>query len=125
MSDWEKKEESESIFTAIIIILGIAFIIATLIMSEANAAETVKVAQYNERVRIVLTTRPCPMLKGSLLAVAQRIDKQFMRGCYTYEPAAKLIRIQWSQDVKDFSVLDADRFKPDVIPDGTPVKGQF
>lgn len=88
----------------------------------ACIAETYQVMQFNEDVRIVLSNEPCPV-KGfdGKIAVAQRIDHQFWRGCWTNEPHEKLVRIQWvfdedkRHDPNSFSLFDADRFFTDEI----------
>lgn len=98
--------------------------IAAIFISTAANAEPIKVMQFNQNVRIVLTTRVCPMDKSKLLAVAQRLDSQYKRGCYSYEPSKKLVRIQWSEKEDDFSILDADRFYNDNLPE-PEVKGEF
>jgi len=98
----------------IAILLAVIFVLISLFWgSPVHAGQLVMVAQYNEKVRIVLSRQPCPMTKGAFLAVAQRIDKQFMRGCYTYTD--KMVRIQWSAAADDFSMLDATLFQPQEI----------
>jgi hypothetical protein len=78
---------------------------------QAAHAEQYMVMQYSESVRIVLSKTKCD--KAGYRAAAQRIDKQYLRGCWTPEPADKLVRIQWEGG--DFSVLDIDRFKPEEV----------
>lgn len=97
-----------------LILATIVFLLAT-----SATADVLLVMQYNDNVRIVLSKQPCDH-KGfaGWIAVAQRIDKQFIRGCWTREPHSALVRVQWNFDAKvkddpnSFSVLDADRFYP-------------
>lgn len=62
------------------------------------------VMQYNENVRIVLTKEPCNDV--GFKAVAQRIDKEVMKACWTAK--GNLIHIQWEGG--DFSDFNSDRF---------------
>lgn len=65
------------------------------------------VMQYNENVRIVLSKEKCLVGEG-FIAVAQRIDKEVMKACWT--PKGNLIHIQWEGG--DFSDFDLTRFYP-------------
>lgn len=89
-------------------------LVAVLISAPAYAQD-IKWMQFNDRVRIVLFDLPCEMMPNSKLAVAQRIDKQFMRGCYTKSNGS--YRIQWSADKSDFTVMPESRFVSDKLPD--------
>ena len=63
-----------------------------LLASYAYAGDTnLMVMQYNENVRIVLSKEKCPVGDG-FVAVAQRIDKEYMTACWT--PKGNLIHIQ-------------------------------
>ena len=76
--------------------------------SFSYAADTnLMVMQYNENVRIVLSKEKCPVGEG-FIAVAQRIDKEVMKACWT--PKGNLIHIQWEGG--DFSEFDLTRFYP-------------
>lgn len=79
-----------------------------LLASYSYAADTnLMVMQYNENVRIVLSKEKCPVGEG-FIAVAQRIDKEVMKACWT--PKGNLIHIQWEGG--DFSDFDLTRFYP-------------
>jgi len=79
-----------------------------LLASYSYAGDTnLMVMQYNENVRIVLSKEKCPVGEG-FIAVAQRIDKEVMKACWT--PKGNLIHIQWEGG--DFSEFDVTRFYP-------------
>ena len=83
-------------------------VVLFLLASFSYAADTnLMVMQYNENVRIVLSKEKCPVGEG-LIAVAQRIDKEVMKACWT--PKGNLIHIQWEGG--DFSEFDLTRFYP-------------
>ncbi len=83
-------------------------VVLFLLASFSYAADTnLMVMQYNENVRIVLSKEKCPVGEGSI-AVAQRIDKEVMKACWT--PKGNLIHIQWEGG--DFSEFDVNRFYP-------------
>ena len=83
-------------------------VVLFLLASFSYAADTnLMVMQYNENVRIVLSKEKCPVGEG-LIAVAQRIDKEVMKACWT--PKGNLIHIQWEGG--DFSDFDLTRFYP-------------
>ena len=64
------------------------------------------VMQYNENVRIVLSKEKCDT--AGFKAVAQRIDKQVMKACWS--ASGNQIHIQWEGG--DFSEFPVDRFYP-------------
>ena len=79
-----------------------------LLASYSYAGDTnLMVMQYNENVRIVLSKEKCSVGEG-FIAVAQRIDKEVMKACWT--PKGNLIHIQWEGG--DFSDFDVTRFYP-------------
>ena len=83
-------------------------VVLFLLASFSYAADTnLMVMQYNENVRIVLSKEKCPVGDG-FIAVAQRIDKEVMKACWT--PKGNLIHIQWEGG--DFSEFDLTRFYP-------------
>jgi hypothetical protein len=75
------------------------------ISSYANAVEYM-VMQYNDNVRIVLSKEKCDT--EGFKAVAQRIDKQVMKACWSAN--GNKIHIQWEGG--DFSEFPVDRFEP-------------
>jgi len=75
------------------------------VFSYANAVEYM-VMQYNENVRIVLSKEKCDT--AGFKAVAQRIDKQVMKACWSAN--GNKIHIQWEGG--DFSEFPVDRFYP-------------
>ena len=83
-------------------------LIAFLVASNAQAAETYLVHQFTQDVRIVLSTEiKCD--NGGLKASAQRIDKMFVPGCWIVDPTNKdNIRINWNNG--DFSVFASKDF---------------
>jgi hypothetical protein len=109
------------------LIIAAAFAI---VATAANATQLL-VLNFSPDVRIVLSKEKC-FVEGEpgYVAVAQRIDKAYMRGCWTSEPHEKLVRIQWIFDKKyrddpdSFSVFDRDDFYP-VQLDSGKVKGEF
>ena len=60
--------------------------------------------RYNENVRIVLSKEKCE--KAGFKAVAQRIDKEVIKACWS--PNGDKIHIQWEGG--DFSEFPLDRF---------------
>ena len=80
-------------------------LILLVLASYAYAAEYM-VMQYNENVRIVLSKEKCDT--AGFKAVAQRIDKQVMKACWSAN--GNNIHIQWEGG--DFSEFPVDRFYP-------------
>jgi len=80
-------------------------LILLVLASYAYAAEYM-VMQYNENVRIVLSKEKCD--DAGFKAVAQRIDKQVMKACWSAN--GNKIHIQWEGG--DFSEFPVDRFQP-------------
>ena len=77
---------------------------------DANADEYL-VYQYNENVRIVLSNAECPKEFGGKRAAAQRIDSQYLKGCWVNDPKiAGNIKIQWIGG--DSSTFPAKDFYP-------------
>lgn len=91
------------------ILLGVCFFLLAIIIltpAPARAGEHYLVMTYNENVRIVLSKEKCS--DAGYRAVAQRIDKQYLRGCWS--PAEKKqVKIQWEGG--DFSLFDMNRFE--------------
>ena len=79
-------------------------VLLTLFYIHKVEASEYMVMQYNENVRIVLTKEKCD--KAGFKAVAQRIDKEVMKACWTSK--GNLIHIQWEGG--DFSDFDVNRF---------------
>lgn len=74
-------------------------------------ADEYLVYQYNENVRIVLSNNECPKQYGGKRAAAQRIDSQFLKGCWTNDPTIKgNIKIDWIGG--DSSTFPASNFYP-------------
>lgn len=84
-------------------------LIAFLVASNAQAAETFLVNQFSPDVRIVLsTTTKCDSASG-LKAAAQRVDQIYIPGCWNVDPTNKdNVRIDWTNG--DFSVFAAKDF---------------
>ena len=83
------------------------YILALLLLASSSVyAVEYMVMQYNENVRIVLSKEKCD--KAGYKAVAQRIDKQFMKACWSAN--GNQIHIQWEGG--DFSEFPVDRFSP-------------
>ena len=84
-------------------------LVALLLLASYSYAgdNNLMVMQYNENVRIVLSKEKCLVGEG-FIAVAQRIDKEVMKACWT--PKGNLIHIQWEGG--DFSEFDLTRFYP-------------
>jgi hypothetical protein len=77
----------------------------------AEAPDEYLAYQYNENVRIVLSNSECPKQYGGKRAAAQRIDSQFLKGCWTNDPDIKgNIKIQWIGG--DTSTFPATNFYP-------------
>jgi hypothetical protein len=79
-------------------------ILFTLFYIHKVEASEYMVMQYNEKVRIVLTKEKCD--KAGFKAVAQRIDKEVMKACWSAN--GNKIHIQWEGG--DFSEFPLDRF---------------
>jgi hypothetical protein len=76
-----------------------------------EAPDEYLVYQYNENVRIVLSNNECPKQYGGKRAAAQRIDSQFLKGCWTNDSDIKgNIKIQWIGG--DTSTFPATNFYP-------------
>lgn len=81
-----------------------------LVTSVAKADEYL-VYQYNENVRIVLSNYECPKEFGGKRAAAQRIDSEYLKGCWVNDPKIKgNIKIQWIGG--DSSTFPASNFYP-------------
>ena len=77
----------------------------------AEAPDEYLVYQYNENVRIVLSNAECPKQYSGKRAAAQRIDSQFLKGCWTNDPDIKgNLKIQWIGG--DTSTFPATNFYP-------------
>lgn len=86
-----------------------AFAIMSIIAPPARA-EAYKVLNYNENVRIVVAQKECrDGKKVGYVAVAQRRDNQFLRGCAT-DAGKGQVKIQWEGKDADSSTFDASRF---------------
>lgn len=88
------------------LLTSLLVMIASLLYIHNLKAEEYLVMQYNENVRIVLSNEKCPT--EGFRAVAQRIDKQIMKACWSYNN--KMINIKWEGG--DFSEFPVDRFYP-------------
>jgi len=74
-------------------------------------ADEYLVYQYNENVRIVLSNAECPKEFGGKRAAAQRVDSQYLKGCWVNDPKiAGNIKIQWIGG--DSSTFPAKDFYP-------------
>ena len=83
------------------------YILALLLLASSSVyAVEYMVMQYNENVRIVLSKEKCDT--AGFKAVAQRIDKQFLKACWSAN--GNKIHIQWEGG--DFSEFPVDRFSP-------------
>ena len=74
-------------------------------------ADEYLVYQYNDNVRIVLSNYECPKQYGGKRAAAQRIDKEYLKGCWINDPKIKgNIKIQWIGG--DSSTFPVSNFYP-------------
>ena len=89
-----------------------SLLLSCLLLISYNAyADEYLVYQYNENVRIVLSKADCPKQYGGKRAAAQRIDKHYLKGCWTNDPKIKgNIKIQWIDG--DSSTFPATNFYP-------------
>jgi hypothetical protein len=87
-------------------LIYLLLVLITLFYIHHVEAEEYLVMKYNENVRIVLSNEKCPT--EGFRAVAQRIDKQIMKACWSYNN--KMINIKWEGG--DFSEFPVDRFYP-------------
>lgn len=87
-------------------------LLSCLLLTSYNTyADDYLVYQYNENVRIVLSNNECPKQYGGKRAAAQRIDKHYLKGCWTNDPDIKgNIKIQWIGG--DSSTFPATNFYP-------------
>ena len=81
-------------------------VLLLLVIASYSYAAEYMVMQYNDKVRIVLSKEKCND-KG-FKSVAQRIDKQVMKACWSAN--GNKIHIQWEGG--DFSEFPVDRFQP-------------
>ena len=86
-----------------------------LVVYAAEELDEYLVYQYNENVRIVLSKAECPKeYGGGKRAAAQRIDNQYLKGCWINDPTIKgNIKIQWIGG--DSSTFPATNFYPVVM----------
>ena len=91
-------------------IIIIALILLYAHFNDAHAAPFLVMA-FNDETRIVLSTVKCS--DTGYRAVAQRIDKMYMRGCYVMKNG--MVHIQWEQG--DFSEFPQDKFEKVEIND--------
>jgi hypothetical protein len=99
-----------SIAAFVVILFALVFI---LFPAPARADTPVMVTMFNPEVRIVLTNQQSDK-PGYYKCVAQRIDKQYLRGIWTLTKH-KMVRIEW--DGGDFTELPEKNFHKDVIPE--------
>lgn len=86
----------------------LTLLLLPLAVSAAEAPDEYLVYQYNEQVRIVLSNAECPKQYGGKRAAAQRVDNQFLKGCWINDPDIKgNIKIQWiGGDTSTFPVTN-------------------
>jgi len=87
-------------------LMFLILVLLTLFYIHKVEAYEYMVMQYNENVRIVLSKEKCEA--AGFKAVAQRLDKQVMKACWS--PNGDKIHIQWEGG--DFSEFPLDRFYP-------------
>jgi len=87
-------------------LMFLILVLLTLFYIHKVEASEYMVMQYNENVRIVLSKEKCE--SAGFKAVAQRLDKQVMKACWS--PNGDKIHIQWEGG--DFSEFPLDRFYP-------------
>ena len=81
------------------------------LLSYTAFADEYLVYQYNENVRIVLSNNECPKEYSGKRAAAQRIDKQYLKGCWIPDPKNKAnVKIQWIDG--DSSTFPVSNFYP-------------
>ena len=81
----------------------------TILYSVSATAETYRVWQYTDNVRVVLTETACKSAKAGLQARAERDDGATIIGCYVPE-GKNMVRITWEN--KDFAILELTNFNP-------------
>jgi len=86
-------------------------ILLSIVYSVTAHAAPFLVMAFNDETRIVLSTVKCS--DTGYRAVAQRIDKMYMRGCYVMKNG--MVHIQWEQG--DFSEFPQDKFEKVEIND--------
>ena len=87
-------------------LMFLILVLLTLFYIHKVEASEYMVMQYNENVRIVLSKEKCE--KAGFKAVAQRIDKEVIKACWSR--IRDKIHIQWEGG--DFSEFPLDRFYP-------------
>ena len=89
----------------------LTLLLMPLVVYAAEAPDEYLVYQYNENVRIVLSKVECPKPYDGKRAAAQRVDKQYLKGCWINDPTIKgNIKIQWIDG--DASTFPATNFYP-------------
>lgn len=64
--------------------------------------------QFSDSVRIVLSKEKCE--KNGFRGAAQRIDKQYLRMCWSLDQKSQVVHIQWEGG--DFSEFPIQAFYP-------------
>lgn len=96
-------------------IVFIVLVIFSLCFASWANAEMVMVLEYNPATNIALTKNKCERAVG-YVAVAARVDNQYMKGCWTPQDD-KHVKIQWNltaekDDPNGFSIFEISRFYP-------------
>ena len=99
--------------------MKVGLLLVCLLLTSYHAhAEEYLVHQFSQSVRIVLSNTPCPNGMKGKRAAAQRIDKQFIRGCWAQDPANKAnVKINW--EIGDFTVIPVSEFYPVKVEENT------
>jgi hypothetical protein len=85
------------------------YIVALIVAFSTPAyAENYLVMPYNDQVRIVLSEQKCD--QSGFRGVAQRIDKQYMKMCWSLDKKTGMVHIKWEGG--DFSEFPASNFSP-------------
>jgi hypothetical protein len=94
----------------------IIFILFCFFITEAKAEDKFLSYQFNQNVIIRISNVPCKVPKMDVkkyphAAVAMRIDRQYMFGCFTHK--GDDIVIQWAGEGSDQTILPANAFLMD------------
>ena len=99
-----------------IIVATIVFLLFYFFVADSRAEDKFLSYQFNQNVIIRISNIACKVPKMDTkkypyAAVAARIDKQYMFGCFTHK--GDDIVIQWAGDGSDQTILPANAFLMD------------
>lgn len=89
------------------IVAILALIVSNSVLALPPAAQYMAM-KYSDQVRIVLSKEKCD--KAGFRGAAQRIDKQYLKMCWSLDQKTQMVHIQWEGG--DFSEFPIQAFEP-------------